>query len=134
MKNVASVEVIKAVTNTKENGKNIYEMMNASLKNYRSILALNKEYKEKDRDENAWRTVEQFLIVFLWTKRDQAIGRTFFFASFAKNFIIQITWNVIIYHWHVSPAINYGKVPVLFFFKNISRTHVLFLFLLICSW
>ena len=65
MKNVASVEVIKAVTNTKENGKNIYEMMNASLKNYRSILALNKEYKEKDRDENAWRTVEQFLIVFL---------------------------------------------------------------------
>ena len=65
MKNVASVEVIKAVTNTKENGKNIYEMMNASLKNYRSIPALNKEYKEKDRDENAWRTVEQFLIVFL---------------------------------------------------------------------
>ena len=50
MKNVASVEVIKAATNTKENGKNIYEMMNASLKNYRSILAfMRKEIKNTKR-------------------------------------------------------------------------------------
>ena len=50
MKNVASVEVTKAVTNTKGNGKNIYEMMNASLKNYRSILAfMRKEIKNTKR-------------------------------------------------------------------------------------
>ena len=32
----------------------------------------NKGYIEIDRKENACRAVEQFLIVFLWTIRDQA--------------------------------------------------------------
>ena len=33
----------------------------------------NKGCKETDREENAWRTVEQFLIKILWTIRDKAI-------------------------------------------------------------
>ena len=33
----------------------------------------NKGYKETDLEENAWRAVQQFLIVFLWAMRDQAI-------------------------------------------------------------
>ena len=41
--------------------------------------------------------------------------RRFFFITFAKKFIIQITWNTILYHWHASPAVNYGKLLVLFF-------------------
>ena len=28
-------------------------------------------------------------------------GRTFFFIIFTTMFIIQITWNMILYHWHV---------------------------------
>ena len=43
---------------TKENGENIYKMLNAWLKG-------NNGYKERDRKENACRTVDQFLIVFL---------------------------------------------------------------------
>ena len=81
----------------------------------------NKGHKERERDrkETAWRAVEQFLMVFLWAIRDQAIpwkAVTFFFITFAKNFIIQITWNMILYHWP-SPSISYGKFLVLFFFK-----------------
>ena len=80
----------------------------------------NKGYKrEKDQKENAWRAGEQFLIVFLCTTRDQAIlWKAVHFSSllFAEKFIIQITWNSILYHWHASPAINYGKCLVLFFF------------------
>ena len=53
----------------------MYKMLNAWLRNCRSILALrrNKGYKERDWEENAWGAVEQFLIVFLWAIRDQAI-------------------------------------------------------------
>ena len=60
---------------TKENGEYMYKMLNAWLRNCRSILALkeNKGYKERDRKENAWRAVEQLLTVFLSTIRDQAI-------------------------------------------------------------
>ena len=52
---------------TKENGGNICKMLNAWLRNCRSILAFrgNKAYKERDRKENVWRAVEQFLIEFL---------------------------------------------------------------------
>ena len=102
---------------TKENGENIYKMLNAWLRNYRSILAFrgNKGYKERDGKENTWRAVEQFLIVFLSTMTLK--GRAFFFITFAKKFITQITWNAILYHWHASPAINYGKLLVLFFLK-----------------
>ena len=62
------MEVIKAFMKTKENGENIYKMLNAWLRNCRSILAfMKKEIKDtkRDRKENAWRAVEQFLIVFL---------------------------------------------------------------------
>ena len=47
---------------TKKNGENIYKVLNAWLRNCRSILAFrgNKGYKERDQKENAWRAVEQF--------------------------------------------------------------------------
>ena len=44
-------------------------------------------------------------------------GRTFFFISFAKKFIILITWNTILYYWHVSPDSPYGRLLVLLIFK-----------------
>ena len=53
----------------KENGENIYKILNARLRNCRSIPNfMKKEIKdtkrERDRKENTWRAVEQFLIVF----------------------------------------------------------------------
>ena len=66
------MEVIKAFMKTKENGKNIYKMLNAWLRNFRSILVfMKKEIKdtkrerERDRKENTLRSVEQFLKAFL---------------------------------------------------------------------
>ena len=61
---------IKVFTKTKENGENIYKMLNAWLRNCRSILAFMKmeikdTKRERDWKENAWRTVEPFLTVFL---------------------------------------------------------------------
>ena len=107
---------------TKKNGRNIYKMLNAWLRNCRRILAFrgNKRYKGRDWKNNAWRAVEQFLIVFfINNERPSHIlkGHTFFFITFVKKFIIQITCNAILYHWHASPAINYGKLLVLFFLK-----------------
>ena len=60
---------------TKENGENIYKVLNAWLMNCRSIFAFrgNKGCKERGQNENAWRAVEQFLTVFLLTIMDQAI-------------------------------------------------------------
>ena len=60
---------------TKENGENIYKMLNPWLKNCRSTLAFrgNRGHKERDQKETTWRAVEQFLIVFLSTIRDQDI-------------------------------------------------------------
>ena len=61
-------EVIKIFMKTKENGEHIYKMLNAWLRNRRSILAFMKmEIKDtkRDRKESAWRAVEPFLIVFL---------------------------------------------------------------------
>ena len=62
------IKVIKIFMKTKGNGENIYKRMNALLRNCRCIFAFikkgKKRYKERDREENAWRTVEQCLIVF----------------------------------------------------------------------
>ena len=82
----------------------------------------NKGYKKRDQKENAWRAVEQFLMVFFMNNKEaihtynKGTSHTFLFITFAQKFIIQITWNTILYHWHASPAINYGKLLVLFFF------------------
>ena len=85
-----------------------------------SLPLWKRKYKSRDRKENPWRAVEQFLILFLLNNKGISHAflkdRTFFFITFAKNFIIQITWNAILYHWHASPAINYGKLLVIFFF------------------
>ena len=66
---------VKKLMKTRENGENIYKMPNAWLRNCRSILVFrgNKAYKERDQKENTWRVAEQFSIVFLSRKRDQAI-------------------------------------------------------------
>ena len=65
-------------------------------------------------------------------------GHTFFFISFTKKFIIQITWNSILYHCHASPAIfivislfrrflKYFPYPRPFPIPtSFSRTHTLF--------
>ena len=68
--------------------KNIYKMLNAWLRNCRNMLAFggDKAYKERGRKEDAWRAVEQFLIVFLST-----IKNSFFFITFAKKFLMHIT-------------------------------------------
>ena len=42
---------------------------------------------------------------------------TLFFITVTKKFIIQITWNTVPYQWHALPAVNYGKLLVLFVFK-----------------
>ena len=72
------MEVIKAFSKTKENGGNIYKMMNAWLSNCRSSLAFMKKTpkkqskriqrereRERERDENACKIVEHVLKVFL---------------------------------------------------------------------
>ena len=90
-----------------------------------------RETGKKGELEVNWRTVEQFLVVFSWTIRVQIIlwGAVFlFFTTFAKKFIIQITWNVILYHWHVSPAINCGKFLFLRFFFFFYPRHLPFSF------
>ena len=64
------MEVIKPFMKTKENGaeKDIQDdkCLAEDLQNYPCLYEKgNKIHKEKDQEENAWRTVEQFLIVFL---------------------------------------------------------------------
>ena len=122
----------------KENGENICKMLNAGFRNSKSILAfMKKEIKDTKRETGRKMLGEQFSKVFLRTIRDQAIlWKVVHVSSLLslKRLIIQITWNSILYHWNASPAINYGKLLVLFFFLNISRAQVLFLFLLIWSW
>ena len=45
------MEVIKAFMNTKENGENIYKILNALLRNCRSIIAfMKKEIKDTKRE------------------------------------------------------------------------------------
>ena len=122
----AWVEVIKTFVKTKEHGDIIYKMVNAWLRNCKSIPCLyekgNKGYKEREIGNKM--LGEELSNFHSWR-----------FTTFAKNFIIQITCNVIPYHLLVSPAINYGEfLFYFFFFFNISRTHVFFSFLLICSW
>ena len=62
------MEVIKAFMKTKENVENRQdaERLAEELQKYPCLYEKgNKGYKERVREENAWRTVEQFLIVFL---------------------------------------------------------------------
>ena len=78
-------------------------MLNAWLRNCRRILAFrgNKGYKERDRKNNAWGAVEQFLIVFFINNEGPSHtlkGHIFFFITFVKKFILQITCNAILCH------------------------------------
>ena len=71
---------------------------------------------ERDRKENGWAV---FNSIFINSNGPSYTlkGHISFFIIFAKKFIMQITWNAICYHWHASPAMYYGKLLVLFFFK-----------------
>ena len=81
-------EVIKAFNKTKENKakhKQDGEHLSEALQKYPCLYEKgNKGYKERDREENAWKTVEQFLQLKVHYLR--------------KKFIIQSIWNVILYH------------------------------------
>ena len=108
---------------TKENGEKIYKALNAWLRNSKSILAfMKKEIKDTKGERAAGKCLESswtvFNSIFMNNMRPSHTlkGRTFFSITFAKTFVIQITWNSILYHWHASPAINYGKLLLLFFF------------------
>ena len=98
-------------------------MLNTWLRNFRSILSFTKkEIKDTKSERPEGKCLESswtvFNSIFMKNKGPSHTleGLTFFFIIFAKKFIIQITWNLILYHWHASPAINYGKHLVLFFF------------------
>ena len=110
---------------TIENGKKIYKLLNTWLRSSRSILAfMKKEIKDTKGERPKGKCLESNWEVFNSTFMNNKgpshtlKGRTFFFITFAKKFIIQITWNAILYHWHASPAINYGKFLVLLLFKT----------------
>ena len=100
------------------------EHLNAWLRNCRSIFDfMKKEIKDTKRErlegkylESSWAV---FVSIFVNNKGPSQTlkGRTFFFIIFAEKFILQITWNTILYHWDASPAINYGKLLFLFFLK-----------------
>ena len=120
---------------TKENGENIYKMLNVWLRNCRCILAFmkkeindtNRERPERKYLESIWATLNG---IFMNNKGPCHIlkGRTFFFITVTKTFIKQITWNTILYHLHAPPAINYGKLFVLFFLIFPAPTPLLFFF------
>ena len=108
---------------TKENAENINKILNAWLRNSRSILTfMKKEIKDTKRETGRkvpWEQLSSFNNIFINNKEPSHTlkDRAFFLASFAKRFIIQITWNTILSHRHGPPAINYGKHLVEFFFK-----------------
>ena len=58
------MEVIKAFMKTKENGENKYKLVNAWLRNCRSILAFMKKEIKDQREIPEGKYLESFLIVF----------------------------------------------------------------------
>ena len=101
----------------------IYKILNAWLRNSRSILAfMEKEKKDAKGERPGGKCLESswagFNIIFMNSNGPSHTlkGRTFFFITFTKKFIIQVTWNSICYHWYASPATSYGKLFVLFSF------------------
>ena len=107
--------------NERKRGKHIQdaERLAEELRKYPYLYEIgNKRYEEIHRKksfESSW-TVSNSILMDNKGPSHTLKGCTFFFINFAKTFIIQITWNAILYHWHLSPAINYGKLLVLFFF------------------
>ena len=86
------MEVIKAFMKTKENGKNIYKMLNAWLRNFRSILVfMKKEIKDTKRERPEGKYFEISGAVFKSISMNNkgpshtSRGRTFFFFAFAKK-------------------------------------------------
>ena len=119
-------KLLKHFMKTKENVENICKMLNAWSRNSRSILGfMKKEKKDIKKERPEGKSLESswavFNSIFMNNKGPSHTlkGRTFFFIIFAKTFITQMISNSILYHWHASPAISYGKLLVLalFFFK-----------------
>ena len=74
-KNLFIRKLLKHLWKRKKMGKShtTSSTLGWKLQNYPCLYEkANKRYKERDM-KNAWRTVEQFLIAFLWAIRDQAI-------------------------------------------------------------
>ena len=117
---------------TKENAEDIYKILNAWLRCCRRILAfMKKVIMDIERETRRIILVEQlsrFYSIFMNNKGsdDSLKGRTFFFITFDKKIIIQITCNTILYHWHASPPINYGRLLGLFW--NICNSEIMFYF------
>ena len=75
----------------------------------------NKGYKERETGRKM--LGEQLLVfnsIFMNNKGPSHAlkGRTFFSLLLLKRSL----YNMILHHWHISPAINYGKLLLLFFF------------------
>ena len=87
------MEVIKSFMKTKENGEIIYKMLNAWLRNSRSILAfMKKEIKDTKRERPEGKCLESSWAVFNSIfMNNKGPSRTCFFITFAKKFILQIT-------------------------------------------
>ena len=121
------MEVIKAVNKTKENGENIYKILNAWIRNCRSILAF---MKKEIKDTKRYTIWVVFNSIFMDNKGPSHTlkGCTFFVINFAKKFIIQIIWNAIRYNWDLSSATNYDKLLVLFFLKIFPKRRPFSLF------
>ena len=81
---------------------------------------MKKEIKDTKRERPEGKCLENSWAVFnrIFIKNNgpshSLKGRTFFFITFAKKFIIQVTWNMILYHWQPSHAIDYGKLLFLY--------------------
>ena len=85
---------------TKEDGKRYirwWTRLAEKLQKYPCLYEKrNKGYKERDREKNIWRIVEQFLIVFLWTIRDLAITwKAVHFSSLHACFYKQHVYNTV---------------------------------------
>ena len=83
---------------TKENGEKIWKIPNAWLRNYRSILAfMKKEITDTNGEIPEGKCLESSQAVFnsiLMSNKGASHtlkGRIFYFITFAKTFIIQIT-------------------------------------------
>ena len=68
-----------------------------------------------------WGIAEVSLPLWKRTNTKSETGGKIVFLCWLITFIIQITWNTILCDFHVTPAINYGKLLVLFFFKTLPE-------------
>ena len=87
---------------------------------------VDKRYKERDQKENAWRAVKQFLIVFLWTIRDQAIlWKAIRFSSLLslKRYTNNLKYDFLSLTYISCNKLWWTFCSILFFFKHFLHPH-----------